>query len=75
MIEKIFFGFISCVYVGGILFLLSLIAAEILTGGAIAFGIDGQRVFLILFIVEIDDTLLREKMTVTGVSAGHNAVE
>ena len=35
MIEKIFFGFISCVYVGGILFLLSLIAAEILTGGAI----------------------------------------
>jgi hypothetical protein len=35
MIEKIFFGFISCVYVGGILFLLSLIAAEIITGGAI----------------------------------------
>ncbi len=35
MAEKIFFGFIACAYISGILFLLSLIVAEIITGGAI----------------------------------------
>lgn len=35
MAEKIFFGFIACTFISGILFLLSLITAEILTGGAI----------------------------------------
>ena len=35
MAEKIFFGFITCTYISGILFLLSLIVAEIITGGAI----------------------------------------
>lgn len=35
MAEKIFFGFIACTYVSGILFLLSLIVAEIITGGTV----------------------------------------